>query len=384
MKQKVKNQIQLKLPVTFMILFSIALLSGCEEQLIHVDVENYLEFLDVADDNKQEVRPLLTKASEVIEDYNTSIEIGLEQSSPGRYSQDDLLDLKTDFLEQLHPVMIEMDEKLDDSQRFTWRRTELFYFYNETREYVIRNLNTNINLAYETTVSPGNISQVHRGSRLQSPLEMWTLYFGLPMFSFYTGNTTGSISQRGRSSFPISIQATLMDRSLLEFEKDKPEPLPSDIEPGSFIEMRVIVSSRLHPNFSDINNWIPFIRLPDGSEIEPRRIIDRDEEWFKERNLLISSKLPSFLNTPLDTRIPQQGGRGLGGIGVGRGGGGGRGRTGFSRGQQQAYNFYYQLLFPAQFNNKMVISPESDYLELVFLQGVGSESSAKGKWKFVW
>jgi len=378
MKQKVQNQIKWKLPVAFIILFSVALLSGCEEQQIHINVENYLEFLEVADDNQQEVRTLLTQVSDIFEGYNTSIEIGLEQSSTGRYSQDDLLELKTDFLEQLHPVMIEIDEQLDDSQRFTLRRTELFYFYNETREYVIRNLNTNITLAHETTVSPGNVSKVQRGSRLQSPMEMWTLYFGLPMFSFYRGNTTGSISQRGRTSFPISIQATLMDKSLRELEKDKPEPLPSDIEPESVIEMRVLISSRLHPNYSDINNWIPFIRLPDGSEIEPRRIIERDEEWFKERNMLISSRLPSFLNTPLETRNPQQGRGG----GAGRGSGGGRG--GFSRGLSQVYNSYYQLLFPAQWTNKMVISPGTDYLELVFLEGIGSDSSAKGKWKFVW
>jgi len=378
MKQKLLNQIKLKLPVTFTILFTIAFLSGCEEQQIHINVENYLEFLEVTDDNQPEVRPLLTKASEVIEGYNTSIEIGLEQSSTGRYSQDDLLELKTDFLELLHPVMIEIDEQLDDSQRFTWRRTELFYYYNETREYVIRNFNTNITLAYETTVSPGNVSQILRGSRLQSPVERWTLYFGLPMFSFYTGNTSGSISQRGRSSFPISIQATLMDNTLRELEKDKPEPLPSDVEPESVIEMRVLVSSRLHPNYSDINNWIPFIRLPDGSEIEPRRIIERDEEWFKERNMLVSSRLPGFLNTTLATRIPQQG-RGGGG---GRGNRGGRGRT--SGGLSQTYNSYYQLLFPAQLTNKTVISPGTDYLELVFLEGIGSESSAKGKWKFVW
>jgi len=384
MIQIVQKHIKLKLPASLILLLALALLVACEEQQIHVNVENYLEFLGITEDDQTDMRPLFTKASDVIEDYNTSIGVGLETSSTGRYTQEDLLKLKTDFLEKLHPVMIEIDEQLGDSQRYTWRRTELFYFYNETREYVIRNLTTNISLAYETTVSPGNVSHIQRGSSILSPIEMWTLYFGLPMYSFYTGNTTGSISQRGRSSFPVSIQATLMDESLLELEEGNPESLPSDIEPGSVIEIRVLVSSRLHPNFSDINNWVPFIRLPDGSEIEPRKIIERDEEWFKERNLLISSRLPGFLITPFSNRSVQQDREGYGG---GRGGGGsraggGRGRT--SRELFQTYNSYYQLLFPAERTNKMVITPATDYLELVFLQGIGSESSAKGKWKFVW
>ena len=382
MKQRAHNQFTLKLPVMFIILFTAVLLSGCEEQQIHVDVENYLEFLEITDENQPEMRPLLTKASEIVESYNKSIEIGLDQSDKRRYSREDLLELKTEFLEQLHPVMIEIDEQLDDSQRFTWRRTELIYYYNETRGYVLKNFNSAIKNAYETTVSPGRSSQVQRGSRLQSPFELWTVYFGLPMYSFYTGDISGSISQRGRNSFPISIQATLMDKSLRDLEKDKPNSLPSDVEPESVVEIRVHVSSRLHPNYSDINNWIPFIRLPDGSEIEPRRIIEQDEEWFKERNLLISSRLPSFLRTPLSTRNSQQGRQGIFGIGSGRGSGGGRGR--FSEELSQVYNTYYQLLFPAQWSNKPVIAPGTNYLELIFLEEIGSESNARGTWKFVW
>ncbi|MCH7781555.1 hypothetical protein IID62_00670 [candidate division KSB1 bacterium] len=366
----------------FIILFTAVLLSGCEEQQIHINVENYLDFLEITDENQPEVRPLLTKASEIVESYNKSIETGLDQSDKRRYSREDLLELKTEFLEQLHPVMIEIDEQLDDSQRFSWRRTELIYYYNETREYVLKNFNSAIKISYETTVSPGRSSQVQRGSRLQSPFELWTVYFGLPMYSFYTGNTSGSISQRGRNSFPISIQATLMDKSLRDLEKDKPNSLPSDVEPESVVEIRVHVSSRLHPNYSDINNWIPFIRLPDGSEIEPRRIIEQDEEWFKERNLLISSRLPSFLSTPLSARNSQQGRQGLFGMGRGRGSGGGRGR--FSEEISQVYNTYYQLLFPAQWSNKPVIAPGTNYLELIFLEEIGSESNARGTWKFVW
>ena len=382
MKQRAHYQFKLKTPVMFIILFTAVLLSGCEEQQIHIDVENYLDFLEITDENQPEVRPLLTKASEIVESYNKSIETGLDQSDKRRYSREDLLELKTEFLEQLHPVMIEIDEQLDDSQRFTWRRTELIYYYNETRGYVLKNFNSAIKNAYETTVSPGRSSQVQRGSRLQSPFELWTVYFGLPMYSFYTGNTSGSISQRGRNSFPISIQATLMDKSLRDLEKDKPNSLPSDVEPESVVEIRVHVSSRLHPNYSDINNWIPFIRLPDGSEIEPRRIIEQDEEWFKERNLLISSRLPSFLSTPLSARNSQQGRQGLFGMGRGRGSGGGRGR--FSEEISQVYNTYYQLLFPAQWSNKPVIAPGTNYLELIFLEEIGSESNARGRWKFVW
>ncbi|MCP4724713.1 MAG: hypothetical protein GY863_06740 [bacterium] len=50
----------------------------------------------------------------------------------------------------------------------------------------------------------------------------------------------------------------------------------------------------------------------------------------------------------------------------------------------QQYNTYYQLFFPAKISGNEILSPDNDYIKLVFLDEVGSRQRAEGTWVFDW
>ena len=353
--------------VTILISVSGALQTGCEDNRIHVTVENYLGFLGITPEEEPEIEALLAELHDIVEEYNKKLDEGAEESHRERYKSNNLLKLRINLLESLNPLMVEIYEKLDDRQRSTWIRTELYYFYLNTRKYVINHYSATLDFASDRRVTPGALQEPKKGFPPEKPIEQWTIYFGLPMYSFSANNTRKSIPKAARGSFPISIQATLMDKTVLEGERDLTESYPPDFAPESVIEVRVLLSTRLHPNYIDIDNWIPFLELPGGVEVEPMKIIKRDENWFEKRGLLLSSRIPKFLSSP-ESAGEAPGRR----INAARGGL-------FTR-----YNEYYQLFFPAFINNRALISPETAYIDLVFLEEIGSVNRAEGTWRFNW
>ena len=107
--------------------------------------------------------------------------------------------------------------------------------------------------------------------------------------------------------------------------------------------------------------------MPDGRQIEPKMIIEKDKNWFEERDMLLSSRIPEFLSSPEPQVDP----------GVGRG-------VSSMRERFERFDRYYQLIFPAELSNTPVLSPETRSIELVFLEEIGSEKRAKGTWRLNW
>ena len=350
--------------VVYLSIVIILFFSGCEEERIHVNVDNYIEFLSITPEQETDVKPMLIDARDIIEDYNAKLEAGSKRSKQKK----DLLDLKISLLERLHPLMRTILQQLDSKQqRQLWRRSELYYFYTTTRRYAVNNYTFSFKLTHKKSVTPVLSPQSEKGGSPTDPLESWTVYFGMPVYSFFRGNIRKSIDPAARNRFPISIQATLVDKSLRTKEEELSEPLPVSIDPESVIEIRVLLSTRLHTNFIDINNWITFLTLPNDTEVEPVKIVARNEKWFEDRGLLVSKRFPKFLLT-----LDQQ-------------------REDVDRAQSEARRYslenlhtYYQLFFPAEINNAPIISPDVASIKLVFLEDIGSINRAEGTWNFDW
>ncbi|KPK89535.1 hypothetical protein AMJ80_09670, partial [bacterium SM23_31] len=261
--------------------FSVA---GCEVEKINVIVENYLEFLEVTPEQEPVIKAMLITARNILEDYYKALD-DAEQDKNKKMTKDDLLNARIDLLERLSPVMENISRELVNNQRLLWSRSELYYFYTEMRRYAFDNYNKIHKLSFEKTVTPGFLEQQKEGVVALDPVEQWTIYFGLPMYSNLAGNTANSMLPEARGTFPIGIQATLMDSTLLNRESNVAETYPEDITHESVIEIRVVMSTRLHPNYVDVNNWIPFLELPNGNAIEPVKTVERDEQWFSDREL---------------------------------------------------------------------------------------------------
>lgn len=348
--------------------FSVA---GCEEERIDVIVDNYLEFLELTPEQEPVIKAMLNTARSMVEDYY-KIRNAAKQSKSQKMTKDDLLVTRVDLLERLSPIIENISQELDNKQQLLWRRSELYYFYTEIRRYALDNYNKVHKLSFEKTVTPGFLEQEQKSVFALDPVEQWTIYFGLPMYSNLTGNISNSMTPEVRRTFPISIQATLMDTTLLKRESNIAETYPQGISPESVIEIRVLLSTQLHPNYVDINNWIPFLELSSGAEIEPVKAIKRDEQWFADRGLLLSNRIPKFLTSPepereaperqmTDRQAPVR-----------------------SRGGFMTHTEYYQLFFPASINEEPLISPAVDHIKLVFLEEIGSINRAEGIWKFDW
>jgi len=345
--------------------------AGCEEERIDVIVDNYLEFLEITPEQEPVIKAMLNTARSIVEDYY-KIRDAAEQSKTRKMTKDDLLNMRIDLLKRLSPVMESISQELNNNQRLLWRRSELYYFYTEIRRYALDNYNKAHKLSFEKTVTPGFLKQPKEGVFALDPIEQWTIYFGLPMYPNLAGDISNSMPPAARLTFPISIQATLMDTTLLVRESDIALAYPQDISPESVIEMRVLLHTRLHSNYVDINNWIPFLELSNGAEIEPVKAVKRDEQWFADRGLLLSNRIPEFLtSTEPEREIPDRQMTE-------------RQAPMRSRGVFTTYTEYYQLFFPAFINEAPLISPAVDHIKLVFLEEIGSNNRAEGFWKFDW
>ena len=350
--------------------------AGCELDKIDVIVENYLEFLEVTPEQEPVIKAMLITARNILDDYYKALD-DAEQDKNKRMTKDDLLNARIDLLERLSPVMENISRELVNNQRLLWNRSELYYFYTEMRRYALDNYNRIHRLSFEKTVTAGFLEQQKEGVVALDPVEQWTIYFGLPMYSNLAGNTANSMLPEARGTFPIGIQATLMDSTLLNRESNVAETYPEDITHESVIEIRVVMSTRLHPNYVDIDNWIPFLELSNSNAIEPVKIVERDEQWFSDRELLLSNRIPEFLTftepireapdrqmperLPTEQQVPFR-----------------------SRAEFTTHTGYYQLFFPAYINNEPVISPAVEFIKLVFLEEIGSINRANGVWKFDW
>ena len=167
---------------------------ACEEQRLQVNVDNYMQFLNINQETQQGIRPLLVSASEIGEEYNNAIAEGTSRSLSRVEAANELLQLKIDTLERLFPTMKGINEGLSDNQRNIWRRSELYYFYFDTRDYIFKHYRSNLGISYNISVTPGVTLSEGRGFRQQSPIEQWTVYLDCRCIHF--------------------IQATRLNRSL--------------------------------------------------------------------------------------------------------------------------------------------------------------------------
>ncbi len=355
---------------SFIIAMSVimTLSSGCNEERIIIDVENYIDFLDLTSKQESEISPMFEQVKDIINNYNNQILVDSTVKRNKQDRRDVRLKLKIYLLQELNPVISSIYERLDAIQRNSLKRSELYFHYNNTRQYVVNNISLGNELSFEQFVSPGNelsSNHLYTGSEYS---KNWTVHFGLPMNSASNRNVRNSINAGGRRNFPSSIQAILMDKTLLNSESSLHDSYPPDIDIDSMLEIRVIIASRLHENFVDIKNWITFLELSNGTEIESVKSIRRDKEWFDDRiGKLVTNNLPDFIfaGDELEEQFQHK-------------------PSPRRRARLDNHVAYYQLFFPAAIYNTPIISEEINYIRMVFLQEIGSENRASGTWILEW
>jgi len=365
--KSMKNAIIRSLYIIAMSVFTI-LATGCNEERIIINVENYVEFLNLTFEQEEEIRPFFDQVKNIVDDYNNQILIDSTIKRKKQERWDVRLQLKIYLLRELNPVISSIYEKLDAEQRTSLKRSELYFHYNAAKQYVVNNISSENAVSFEQFVSPGNeLSPNHLYTGSDYP-NSWTIHFGLPMNSASSKSVRNSINAGGRRGFPSSIQAILMDKTLLDRESSVHGSYPPDIDIDSLMEIRVVIASRLHENFVDINNWISFLELSNGTEIEPVKSIRRDEEWFDDRiGKLVTNNLPDFIfeGEELEEQFQHK-------------------PSPRRPAKLENHVAYYQLFFSAAVNNTSIMSEEINYIRLVFLQEIGSENRAAGKWNLEW
>ncbi len=354
--------------ISGILLFALIFTTGCQEEQIILDIDSYIEFLNISESQIEEVRPIFDEISDIVNSYNLSIENDSQVKKGKQERRDFRLNLKIELLRQLNPVLSSLYEKLDVIQRNSLERSELYYNYLTTKRYVVNNIRPVSEVTYERFVTPKielATDHIYTG---EDYYKNWTIQFGLPMNSVSGRSIQKSINAGGRRSFPTSIQATLMDKTLLEREPAGSNGYPAGFDSQSYLEIRVIMSSRLHENFVDIEKWIPFLELSNGVISEPVKAIKRDIEWFEDRSVkLVTSNMPAFIfsNEELEEQFEKR-------------------PTPRRSIRLESHVAYYQLFFPAEINNAPILSDDISNMRLVFLQEIGSNNRAEGIWHLIW
>jgi len=350
------------LRVTLLLLIALTVLTGCKEERITINTDNYIKFLEADSEQEPALRKLLGTARDIIQKYYTKYDAAVMQSG---ISDEEELDLKMDFLREIHPVINDINAALSPDQQFTFRRSELYYYYSDIQRNVLTNHMLGKRLSYEKEVFPA-IETDETDSTVY--IEDWTVFFGQNVFPSYYADSERSMTRAARRGFPIGIQATLFNN----YSRENPaglnvKPTGNEVQPAT--EICIVLYSRLHKDFTDIDRWVIYLKLPDGSLVEPEEIIPRTEEWFRKKNLLLSSRLPDFL---MPSRL-QTGRR--------------REDAGIARGREELFKLnsaYYQLTFPFEVDGKPLISPANENIKIIVQEEVGSRELAHGTWKLSW
>jgi hypothetical protein len=349
---------------------------NCNELPADMNVDNYITFLEITPEQKPEILPILEKIRDIYIGYQSTLK---QAQKSEKTNADSIAKWKYEMVEQLHPSMRDMKLKLTQKQRSVWAQSEAYYYFQNSREDVIKYITKHNPPQDQKKVLPGSLTPVSKGFTPQKPIEQWTIFL-----SELRGNAF-TRTQGGSAGFPIQVQATLMDQSLRKDEEQLPSPFPEGINPESVIEIRVILQTGLHQNYIDISRWTPFISIPGGTDIEPIKIAPRDKAWFEERGITRFRTLPDFLLSN-DVYIPEE---------PSSGGFGGLPRTimtppssfPMSRstpGLFQQYTAYYQLFFPAEANGEKIIAPPVKSIKLTFIESPENPARANGTWQFIW
>lgn len=359
--------------ILFALLLTVLLIAGCKEERVDLIVDNYINFLEITPEQEPDIRKILTEAKTVIANYYVSYDSAETAKNRYKLSKKEVVDLKISMMNNLYPVYNKLRQSLTRPQRSIFARSELNYLYSETRSDILKDYRADNEIPYQRHVFP--VSRNYSDNNLNdNPFEPWTIYFGQSMFPSLFGSTRESISKNARRNFPIGIQATLINNYK---PGDSDEETAADEEPDKYTEIRLMLFSRLHESFSDIERWVVFIECSDGTQIEPVKIVKQDRDWFSENRLLFSNELPPFLmNYSIDREEKPS-----------RAGDNQRAEPEFDRRSRfgmTLHRNYYQVYFPKSVNNKPLLSPSRDFIKLVFLEEVGSKETAHGVWFFNW
>ena len=361
----------------FVFLLGALIFLVCDDAPEDVNIENYLTFLKVTKEQEPEILPLLEEIRDTYGNFRTKL---TQAKNTQITTSDSIAKWKYQLIEQLHTPMRDIKQKLTPQQRSYWAQSEAYYYYQKIFEEVVNYISTRNPMQDTKKVTPGASAEAAQNFLPQKSVEFWTIYFGEGRGS------SAALQGRGSAGFPLFIQATLMDQSFRNAEAALPSPFPETIKPDSVIEIRVILRTRLHQNYVDISRWIPYIRIPGGTDIEPIAITKRDKVWFEERGITLFKALPDFLAvndayvreesrpmsgrnpvqipnliTPIPSVPPEMRSQGF-----------------------EQYFAYYQLFFPAERNGKKIIQPTTKEIELIFLEEIGSTSRSSGTWRFEW
>ncbi len=347
---------------------TLTILFGCRDFQPEIVVDNYINFLDLSEEQEKVIKPQLEDIHNKVHQYFA--EVNSKKKESKMISKKEGLRLKINLMESISPVVNSIMESLNDEQMTYWARSELFYFYVESRRDISEELLESYNIPYKRTIPSELITGDMKFDEKVEYIDNWTIYFGQNTFPFYYSKATKGIkgSRMQKARFPIGVQATIIDSSVQEFEDHFIDNLPVDLPDEPFIELRAVLSTTQHPNFINIDNWVVFIENSKGIQIEPLKIEKKTRDWFYDRELLYASRLPDFLQPVSRGKSTEPGSRSM--------------RRGM--GGMQQYNTYYQLFFPAKVSGSELISPGNEYIKLVFLDEVGSRSRAEGTWILDW
>jgi len=375
-RQSFRNRIA-HMPVVYrtalaLVTVATALMS-CTEERVNINIDNYIVFLKAAPEQEPDIRRQLEKARGIFSAYYAKLDSvkALRNTIPADRLKDELFKEKTAMASELYTVIRSVQELLDDDQRAIFARSELYHFFDEMRLDIMNDSRAADRIPYERRVSPG-VQQPGGKGAAGSALRDWTVYFGQSVHPLL-GNAQGSLSRSARRLFPIGVQATLMNNYPAGNMQAFNEPDAVNPDRRRTTDINVIVFSRIHESFTDINRWVVFLELSDNTQIEPVKVIPLTKEWFDENNLLPSSRLPSFF-MPADAARERTGGE-MGGY---------RNRRFPGISGQELYRSYYRLVFTYAINGTPLIYPGNDFLRLVFLEKVGSSESAHGIWYLDW
>ncbi|MCP4725016.1 MAG: hypothetical protein GY863_08275, partial [bacterium] len=340
-----------KITYKILLLSLLMLFLGCRDFQPEIVVDNYINFLDLSEEQEKEIRPRLEDIHNQVHSFFE--EINTRKQNTQSISKQEELKLKIDLMDSISPVVNSIMESLNDEQMSYWARSELYYFYAQSRMNISEELLENYKIPYKRTVPAELVRGEMKFNEKAEYIDNWTIYFGQNTFPFYYGKATKGIKggRMQKSRFPIGIQATIVDSAVHEFEDHLIDNLPKNTPEDPYIELRAVLSTTRHPNFIDIENWVVFIETSEGIQIEPIRVEKKTRDWFFDRELLYASRLPEFMQPRIQKKSDDASNRNM------RRGGG----------AFQQYNTYYQLFFPAKISGNEILSPDNDYIKLVFL-----------------
>ena len=355
-----------------LLLAAMILVSGCRNDRIDLIVDNYIEFLEITPEQEPEARRILGDARGIFDKYYAKLDDA--KAAGTRITDKMVVDGQISMMNELHETLKEMQRLLTDNQQEIFLRSELYYFYNETRSDLARDISLSDEydiLTYERMVYPGLLSATNRSEELLQRPGAWSIYFGQSVMRGVMRNISNSLSSNARN-FPIGIQATLVNNYG-----------QNAIAGEQFTEVRAVVQSRLHPDYTNIDRWVVYLETSGGLQTDPVRIEPVTKEWFVSEGLLNMNEMPEFITEPVAFR----GGMERRESRMGRGPVLERPFTGRNNDRQEMFRLssgYYRFFFPYKLNGTPIISPQTEWIKIVFLEEIGSKEYAEGVWHLQW